>query len=648
MNLNRILIVLLFVFTSNLVNAKDSQSLIPVEHFAKHAQYMNIKISPDGKHLAFNYRDGTQVKLAVLNRKSKEITAMFEFGEWKQVLGFHWGNNERVLMEVQKRVGYLDKKGGARHLYAANIDGTHRKQIFTTQRSGYNLASLYEEDPKNVLIIKSHSADYDPVHETSSVKAAKLNIYTGKVRVLSGQPKEDVSNVLLDSNDEMRVAVQYITDKEKFGWGEYKIYIKEPGKDFWKESALSEHTNARLGFRGLSKDGTVAYITSDKESKNKTSELYAYNLISGEKTKVFSSELVDVGGLITSEEESILGFRYSPNYNEVVFLDKEHRESKALAALMKAFPGSDVGFTSYTENGDQAVVSVSSDINPGDFYLFNFKDNALKYLASRSSWIDPKKMAQMLPIEYTARDGVKIQGYLTLPKGQDKNLPLIINPHGGPHGPRDNWGYNPDVQFLANRGYAVLQMNFRGSGGYGRAFEESGYRKWGREMQDDVTDATLWAIETGIANPEKICIYGGSYGGYATLMGVVKEPDLYKCGLGYVGVYDLETMFTAGDIPTRESGVRFLQHVLGEDKDELRANSPARNVEKIKAALFIAHGREDVRVPMEQYDVLIDALDKAKIPYESMVRDEGHGYQKIKNRIDFYVAMEKFFAKHLK
>jgi dipeptidyl aminopeptidase/acylaminoacyl peptidase len=646
MKYQKLLFVFLLITLNSPFNIYAKDKLIPLEDFAKHGQYQQMKISKDAKHLAFTYREGTEVKLAIMNRAEKKIISIFEYGDWRQVVNFYWGNNERIIMEVQKRVGYLDKKARAAQLIAADIDGRHRKQIYTVQRSGYRLVSLLDDDPKNIIVVKSHGADYNRVMETGKSTAVKLNIYTGRSRKILGQPKEDVSSILFDSKDQMRVAVQVISDKEKFGFREYFVYIKNMSTGTWERSDILGHTKTIFGFRGITDDGKYAYVTSDSETK--TSSLYKLSLLSGEITKVFEHDYVDIGGMITTEDKKIIGFRYSPDYNQVKFLDKTHKESIALASLFQAFPGQDVSFTSYTEGASEAVVIVSSDINPGEFYLYNFEKSSLKYLASRMSWIDPKQMSKMQPIKYTTRDGVEIHGYLTLPKsGADKNLPLVIHPHGGPHGPRDRWGFNPDVQFMASRGYAVLQMNFRGSGGYGMPFQESGYRKWGREMQDDVTDATLWAVENGIANPDKICIYGGSYGGYATLMGVVKEPDLYKCGLGYVGVYDMETFYTSGDIPNRASGVRYLEHVIGRDVKEMRANSPARNVERIKAKLFIAHGEEDVRVPMEQYEVLTEALDKANIPYRSMVRDEGHGYQKIKNRIDFYKAMEEFFAESL-
>ena len=297
------------------------------------------------------------------------------------------------------------------------------------------------------------------------------------------------------------------------------------------------------------------------------------------------------------------------------------------------------------------VFVVRSDREPGTFYIFNRgldgSDPSIKELAIANDAIDPALMADMVPFEFESRDGINLNGYYVLPRTGKAPYPMVQIVHGGPHGLRDFWGWNREAQFLASRGYAVVSVNFRGSGGYGTEFERSGYQEWGGKMINDMTDATMWMIDQGFANKDKMCIYGGSYGGYGTLQSVVREPDLYKCAIGYVGVYSLFEMKKAGDVPKRRSGRQYLDRVLGTDEDLLREFSPAENVDKIKADLFIAHGREDVRVPMEQYDELSKNLKRIGKPYKSMIRDEGHGYQQMENVIDFYSAMETFLAKHL-
>lgn len=272
------------------------------------------------------------------------------------------------------------------------------------------------------------------------------------------------------------------------------------------------------------------------------------------------------------------------------------------------------------------------------------------FIAAPNKNLDPNQLSPMQPFTITARDGMTLPGYLTLPKGAEKGdkLPMIVNVHGGPHGPRDMWGFNAENQFFANRGYAVLQVNFRGSGGYGSEFLEAGYGEWGRAMQNDVTDATQWAIDEGYADADRICIYGGSYGGYAAMMGVAKEPDLYQCGVGYVGVYSLPLMFEAGDISRNQSGEKYLERVLGTDMNVLKANSPVNLVDNIKADILLVHGAKDVRVPIEHYEQLKSALNRADKPYQTLVKDdEGHGFQKEANKFELYKRLEQFFEKHI-
>ncbi|MCF6183618.1 MAG: S9 family peptidase, partial [Bacteroidales bacterium] len=279
--------------------------------------------------------------------------------------------------------------------------------------------------------------------------------------------------------------------------------------------------------------------------------------------------------------------------------------------------------------------------------------NTIEKITDVSPWLDENEMANQLPIEYKSRDGLTIHGYLTLPKGYTietaKNLPVVVNPHGGPWA-RDSWGFNPELQFLANRGFAVLQMNFRGSTGYGRKFWEISFKKWGREMQDDVTDGTKWLINKGIANPNKIAIYGGSYGGYATLMGLVKEPDLYAAGVDYCGVSNLFT-FMKTIPPYWKPMLEMMYEMVGnpvKDSVMLRQVSPVFHVDKIKAPLFIAQGANDPRVNKDESDQMVKAMRKRGLDVEYMVKkNEGHGFRNEENRFDFYRGMEAFLEKHL-
>jgi len=297
------------------------------------------------------------------------------------------------------------------------------------------------------------------------------------------------------------------------------------------------------------------------------------------------------------------------------------------------------------------IISATSDRDPGTYYLLDVSKMELRELLRINSRVDPSKMSQMKAITYKARDGMEIHAFLTLPAGKiPKMLPLVVVPHGGPYGPRDSWGWDPEAQFLASRGIAVLQPNFRGSGGYGEAYEEAGYKQWGLAMQDDLTDGALWLINQGIVNPKKVGIYGGSYGGYAAMMGIIKEPQLFKCAVNYVGVTSISILFEGfEDYP--ESAKRSLERRFGhpvKDAKYMSENSPISLVDAIQAPVLMAYGFFDPRVKLEHGEVLYKEMKSKGKDVEYIVsKNEGHGFGRVENRMGFYTAMDRFFKKNL-
>lgn len=322
------------------------------------------------------------------------------------------------------------------------------------------------------------------------------------------------------------------------------------------------------------------------------------------------------------------------------------------AGLIKAFPEKNVSFNGTSDDGRFVSFSTYSDRAPEEAYLFDSQTGKATYLLSERDWIKPAEMSEMRPIDLKTRDGATIHGYLTIPNGTDgKNLPLIVHPHGGPHGAdtRDRWGFQPEVQLLANRGYAVLQINYRGSGGYGEPYENIGYKKWGTLMQDDLTDAVKYLVAQGTVDKDRICIYGGSYGGYASIMSIEREPDLYKCAVGYAGVYDLEIQRTKSDTSESEGGMKYLREVQPDSVPERRAQSPAYNVDKIKVPVMLVHGGKDVRVPIQHMHFLIEQMAKVGKKPEIVVVEpkEPHGFQLVGHNVDLYEKMLPFFAKYI-
>jgi dipeptidyl aminopeptidase/acylaminoacyl peptidase len=258
-------------------------------------------------------------------------------------------------------------------------------------------------------------------------------------------------------------------------------------------------------------------------------------------------------------------------------------------------------------------------------------------------------LSPMDPVEFRARDGLVIRGYLTTSRSAGKQRqPMVVLVHGGPHGASDTYEFDPEAQLLASRGYAVLQVNFRGSGGRGRGFETAGYGEWGRLMQDDITDGVRWAIADGVADPARVCIMGTSYGAYSALAGSFREPELFRCAIGISGVYDLPTMFDRGDIQETKLGVRYMKEVIGSDPEDLRRRSPTYNAEKIKAAVLLIHGTADERAPITHAVKMKAALEKAGNPPEWLTEaGEQHGFQDQKHRAGAYERILEFLRKHI-
>jgi dipeptidyl aminopeptidase/acylaminoacyl peptidase len=662
------LVALLLVNTSVFANDKEQAgqnidpSKVPLEAFFKRAQFSNMVISPDGQHLAVTYNTGTSSTVAIMDIGLTKVLSSFNFGEYKVIGRVYWPRNDKIILSYAKFVGFLDTRGEPPVHVAYNIDGTKGRQLTAPTGASYQILSLLRDKPNKILVSKRVFADFaDRQGDFNQVPAKlfEIDIEKGKEDYLATEPS-DVNSIITDTKGNPRVAVGVNTTRsDELNFGEVSAFVKRNVSSEWEEMKSpmfykEDGSMASVRLLGFNSDDTIVYISTDYDSS--LPSIYAMDLSTLEFNRVYTADKVTLGGGLYSYDDSLQGFRIAPDYNKMVFLSEDSEMKQVMDQLHGAFGVSetdtDIGVTSITSDGNTVVFSVSSDRDPGVFYVFDRGLNggkpSIRELSIANPDIDPNLMADMNPFQFESRDGVELNGYYVLPRTGTAPFPMVQIIHGGPHGPRDFWGWNREAQFLASRGYAVVSVNFRGSGGYGTAFEQSGYLEWGGKMINDMTDASMWMVDQGFANKDKLCVYGGSYGGYGTIQSVVREPDLYKCAIGYVGVYSMSVMKKAGDIPKRLSGRKYLDRVLGVDEALMSEFSPAENTDKIKADLFIAHGREDVRVPMEQYDALSAGLKKSGKTYKSMIRDEGHGYQQMENVKDFYSAMEAFLAKNLK
>lgn len=643
---NKTLLILGLLMLSPLLMAAK----VPLEAFAQKSQFKSVQISPDGKHIAYTFEEGNQVKLGVMHLESKKGIYAFDVGENREIVQFSWINNQRLYFVGGNITGWLDGAKKDYRAYFANLDGKKRKGV---PLSYTRIVSFMEDDDDHVLILKN-SVDGAKVH--------KMNVNSLKTNYLSNEPKavggmhSRIASIIVDHNDEPRFSVEYDPVNLK-NYNDDVMFIHARDADSaWKNIPFDnkrEKDLPEVNPLGFNDTNTVFYFSSNHDiSGMGGTGLFSYDFNTAKMELLFRKPDVDLLGGVYDQNDNLIAVRFEAGYTDYHYLKNGNKEAIQLHKSLRAsFPNADISITSYTKDKSVATLFVSSDKNPGDFYLYNTKKKSLSYLSSTMPQIDPKLMAAVEPFNMQARDGLKMYGQLTIPPQKElKNLPMVIYPHGGPYGPRDYWGWDARAQMLANNGYLVLQLNFRGSGGYGAGFQEAGYGEWGAKMQDDITDATLWAIKQGYADKDRICIHGVSYGGYAAMQAVVKEPDLYQCSIPDAGPYDLDYQLKKADSfkgqPKRRKW--YFDRMLGENFEALnKERSPAYNLDKLKAPLLIVHGKEDKRVPIGNAYLLEDKLKEKGIKYETLYKKDGHGFQKVEYRVDLYKAMLKFLKKHI-
>ncbi|MBR9729524.1 alpha/beta hydrolase family protein [Shewanella intestini] len=637
------------------LHTANASSLTNAQQFSRGAEYSNVKISPNGDYLsALTSHEGRKT-LVILNADTKKLLHAVRFTNNAEVGEYAWVNEERIVLQKMYKKGWSEEPLYYGELFAVNADGSRSTNLFGfksgEQQTGSNL--------KKNTPIKASAFILDPLPDNDRYMLVNAIPWSGGTSLDYSRPQH-VYRVDIYKGIRKKVTTapigyaQFLTDNE----GKVK-FISGTSKDneqklFYRQNKKWVNTDElNLGldnFYPISFTDKPNTIFAAGRIAGETLGVYKIDLTAGTKQKIIQDEQVDPNHFwVNNQTKKLYAVEYQNGYPTYAFVDKEDTHSKLLKQLLASLPGKQVHIVSETTASDKFIIKAFNDRNPGDYYLFDSNKMKLEYLASQKSWLDPELMAEMKPISFTSRDGKTIHGYLTLPNGKDaKQLPLIVNPHGGPHGVRDWWGFNPQNQLLAQQGFAVLQVNFRGSAGYGKDFLEAGKQKWGSDIQFDIIDATKHVIAQENVDANKVCIVGGSFGGYSALQSAILEPDLFKCAIGFAGIYDLEMMFEEGDIAERRAGMKYLQEVLGEDKATLHAMSPTKHVSKLKAKLMLVHGEDDARAPIEQLEALEEALDKIDYPYQKLVmNNEGHGFYNDTHRAKYYQQMIQFINQSL-
>ena len=597
---------------------------IPVRDFFRNPEQSGFALSQDGKYLSWlaPYRSRLNVFVRPLaGGRARRVT-----GETaRDVSGYFW-KGARILYE--KDFGGDENF----HLVSVGLDGKGLKDLTPGPKLTARVVDDLPDDDQHLLV--SHNR-----RDAQVFDVFRIDVKTGAERLVAQNPG-NITGWLTDHAGRLRVAVA--TD----GVASTLLYRDREEEPF--RPILTTDFKETVAPLFFTFDDRRLYVASNR-GRDKTAIFEFDPATAKEGRMLFEHPEVDVDGLHYSRKRRVLTrVSFTTWKEETVFLDPD--TEKMFRTVQAQLPGYEVAFTAGTKAEDKYIVTSYNDRTQGKRYLFDRASGKLTFLAEVAPWLKEGDLAEMKPVSYTSRDGLTIHGYLTLPRGvAPERLPVVVNPHGGPWA-RDDWGYNSEAQFLANRGYAVFQPNFRGSTGYGRSFWEASFKQWGRTMQDDVTDGVQWLVKQGIADPRRIAIYGGSYGGYSTLAGVTFTPDLYAAAVDYVGVSNLFTFMNTIP-PYWKPFLAMMHEMVGDpvkDKELLAASSPALHVDRIKTPLFIAQGANDPRVNKAESDQVVAALKARGVEVEYLVKDnEGHGFHNEENRLEFYAAMEKFLALHL-
>ncbi len=614
--------------------------------FTRSAKVKTAKVSPKGTYVAALSEENGKRALTFVKSATREITHVLR-PEGESTIGrFFWANDERVVIEMVDHEGSLAAPVSRGEIYAVDATGQGGKLIFgyrageaqvgshirkaTPQAAWGSVISTLRNDPRKVLI------EQTSMLETGDRLADiyKLDVYTGLETRVAQSPLAG-ADFLTDENGELRIA----SGRDESTTPRYFLF----GENGWRELRQIQGFSNRSVPVGFLARERALYVT---ESVSDGFALYLVSIDTGERKVVSKNEIVPASSTVEDGPTGrVVAVEYDPDLPTYDFVDTAHPLCRILQGLLAASPNEHVRIVNATDDDRKAIVRVYSDRDPGRFFLVDVATMSAETIAEARPWLKPDSMAEMSAFHLSAGDGFRIHGYITMPANTQPGTPppLVVLPHGGPHQVRDYWDFDPEVQLLAHEGFAVLQVNYRGSGGYGLAYREAGYRKWGDRIVEDIIDATRFAVRKGFADPKRICIYGGSFGAYAALQGSILAPDLFRCAVGYAGIYDLGLLLKIGDVRLGRIGRGYVRTAVGEEEAALDKASPVRHADQIAARVLLIHGKKDERAPIEHAEALRDALAARGKPPEWLVESkEGHGFFEENARERMYERLVKF------
>jgi dipeptidyl aminopeptidase/acylaminoacyl peptidase len=584
---------------------------LSVDDFFRPPEYETVKLSPSGKYLAVGMRRNGLKIVAVLRRDDLDLVSLVKFNPPNEVHQFEWANDERLLVAVAVTPGKVDFPIRTGEWYAVDADGSDGRMLIGVRAEprlnpvgrapdpstrGNRLTSVLPGDPNHVLITTYSGADNTPLR----TQVVSLDIYSGAQRRVARAPLRDAF-LLADRAGRVRFAMGRDSELR------YELYYRPAADTRWQRITTTQFGSGELIPIAFGTSIDTVFVSDNRHSE--TRGLSALDLTTGALTELFRDPRVDIEHvLVATPDDVVYGVRYVPDRVAYFVLDSAQPYAAMLRRAQREFPGASIELTSFSGDRRQSVVAVVTDRDAGTFYLYDAPSDTFTYLLRARRWLDPDRMAHVAAVDIPARDGTRLQGFWTEPIGWHAPGPLVVIPHGGPHGAKDGPLFDATNQLLAWAGYAVLTVNYRGSDGYGKAFKTAGFGEWGGLIQTDIIDATRWATEHGSADPQRIAIMGTSFGAYAAMENAILAPQLYRCAIGISGVYDLPLLYEAGDVQQRTLGLAYLRTVIGDDRARLEAISPVHNAARLRIPVLLAHGRLDGRTPVLHARRLRDAL----------------------------------------
>ena len=631
--------------------AHAADALVPIAAFVERQQFTQPRLSPDGKHIALNVRimrNGREVPtLSVYTLPELKPVSVIALPGFEIPVNIHWLTATRLIVEKGLEMGLRERPQATGEVVAVNLDGSKQEYLYgykgfrqSSKGDRYGSDYGYADLAGSPTVRDGHVFLGTHLWEGKHSLLYDINSMTSARKLLADLPMRDTS-FLVQNDDTPRFASAFDDDNKPI------LMRYDSASREWKniDAKLLGTTYSPFMF---SRDDKSFFAWFSE--KGEASAIVREDMASGQRTTVVPSHF---GSVRTIESSGYPREPFAVSFsNEVTranYIDPANPDAILHKTLSAAFPDSYVNFINFSDDGQVLLFGVSSDRDPGSYYLYDKKSAKASLLFSNMPGIDPEQMAERRPVRFNARDGMVLSAYLTVPRNaQKKKLPMVLLPHGGPFGVGDDWFFDTDAQFLASRGYAVLQVNFRGSSGRGETFMEAGYREWGGKIMNDLVDGVKWAATQPDIDGNRVCVFGASFGGYAALMLPVREPAMFKCSVGYAGFYDLASGYTQDNALGEVQTKNYLAKTMGTDPAFLADNSPTHLADKITLPVLMVHGSDDKIAELGQAKMMRDALIKAGHPPEwILVANEGHGFYDAEHRKMFYEKLEAFLAKHI-